>query len=506
MNFPWSILLITMIAYGGFAHPSMGEKPSELLLAEQHRAAIDTASIEFRLSGKPEPEPGYFSAKLAGEDVLYTYRGLADGRFNVENQPGDLFTYSELRYLMKGDEQWTYLEHTTSGHIKTAGIVWLPYYDICSLGFDPAPVTAEPQDHWFRTPAERYEVEHRPDAVEILGFWSNGFIVRTLLDPTRAMQPIRAETLVDGEEAGVCETQYQQVKDFWFPSVSKFTFHGEVITTITVLHAEFNEPYHPSSFSPEDLGLTPGIDVYREPSLGAYRWSGTGLISKEEWAQGLKDGSFDDSALKILRANANPDATTGGGRYPRDMDDGFLGLTAVVRRKPGLWEDFTRRFIRFCKLDENQTGKAWEVLKQCQKGAYERLPGIEKESKSVELELAQLRRGAVADKTQMPDGPAKQPIESASGAESRSTGAPVQNAPPPASVPDQKPSTLSGDAEETAARIKALDARLGELYEPIEFIFEKKLKPGLNKLLTPQQQEWVAKHDAEVKAKRAAKE
>ena len=119
---------------------------------------------------------------------------------------------------------------------------------------------------------------------------------------------------------------------------------------------------------------------------------------------------------------------------------------------------------------------------------------------------------AAADKRPNPGSSVKQPVESPSGAvfaptdapTPAPTDAPAQNAPPPSPVADQKPVTVPDDPEATAARIKALEERLDTLYAPIEAIFEKKLKPGLNKLLTPQQQELVAKHDAEVKAKRAA--
>lgn len=517
-----SVCLVVLICgFDGSLCGAMEVKPAELLLAEQHRAAIDTASIEFSLTadeGDANPEPGYFTTKFAGEDILYTYRGLADGRFNVESRPGEMFTYAELRWLMKDEEQWTYLEHTTSAHIKTAGIVWQPYYDIRNIGFEAAPVTAEVQDFWSRSPAERYQVERRDDAVEILGFWSNGFIVRFLLDPARAMQPTRVETIVEGEEAGLCETEYRQIKNFWFPSVSKYTYKGQVIATINVLYADFNEPYHPSSFGPEDLGLTPGIDAYREPSLGAYRWSGTGLISKEEWTLGVQEGKFDETAMKIMRANAHPDATTGAGRYPKDLDDGFLGLGAAVYRKPGLWEDFTRRFILFCKLNDEQTRKAWEVLRKYQGEAYERMPGIEKEAKEAEASLVALRTGGKVKKpTEVAGADAPLPADSkAAPSDPEAVPADHKGAPPPSSSPTgtaPPPSPPAGDATgegapadaaDKARRIKALEERLDVLYQPIQTIFENHLKPGLNKLLTPQQQERVAKHDAEVKAKRAA--
>jgi len=489
-------------------------KPPELVNAERYRTQIETASIEFEVTSPPEkPEPGYFTVKLAGEEMLYWYHGLGDGRFSNESVPGEPFAYTDLRYLVKDKQQWIYQRHNPQGNIKTEGIRWWPYYNIRELGFQPIPLTGEVTDHWTRTSAEAYVTSTRATEVEVLGYWSDGMTVRWILDAQRDMQPTHVAALVEGEEVSVCDTEYRHVDGVWFPESSVFTYKGEVITTVTITHAELNQPEHPQSFSPVQLGMIPGIEVFLEPQLGRYRWSGSELISAEDWQAGARDGVFDEEPLAALKQDLK--SPSGAGRHPDKYDIGFLGLTPAVARAPGLWEDYTRRFIRFCQLDAAQTRKAWETLKECQKPAYQRLPGIQCEAKQLEAELLKLRAGS--------NGPPVDKVTAPQSADPASTDVkpaaqdrlPAKNTPPvsdlpgndiPASSPNPQFVSTQDEEKTRDGRIKALDERLAEIYKPIETIFEKELKPGLNKLLTPDQKARVEEHDAEVRARRDAVE
>lgn len=59
-------------------------------------------------------------------------------------------------------------------------------------------------------------------------------------------------------------TEYQKVDGVWFPRTVQFYAKAyrdgtNPKTTLTIRAVEFNRPEHPSEFTPEDIGIVPGV-------------------------------------------------------------------------------------------------------------------------------------------------------------------------------------------------------------------------------------------------------
>ncbi|MBE7456477.1 MAG: hypothetical protein KJ057_12190 [Phycisphaerae bacterium] len=473
--------------------PGLSGKPPELVEAELHRRRIETAQIEWTLVPPANDGHGYREAlhtsRVAYGDVIEVYHGLSDGRGHVEASPGEPFSYSERRLLIKDGEQWQYYAETPGANVNDIPERHMLYRNLRDLGFEPTPaLSAHPT--WYRQPAASYDpAEHHEDRVTVTGHWDNGMSVRWTLDPEKGMQPVRVEMLSGSEVLGACDTEYEQFDGLWFPKQCTFSHRGSTTVTISVLSAEFNRPEHPKELTPKDLGMVPGTQV-SHTSLQQTAWTGEKLIPLIDWLNMAEAGEVDNSAWdEVVRRCQSP---TGLGRYPKVVNDDFLGLTSVVARKPGLWEDYTRRFIQRFRLEGEQIDRAWTHLKECQKPAYAYLDEqksvireAEAERAKVAAELAKIE----ADRTK----PAANPAPSAGAGTKDETSAgdsPQERSAAQAPDPTGAQPTDNAEAKPRAAlqeQLGKLDERLKKLYEPIERIFEEKLKPGLAKLPTPAQ-------------------
>ncbi|MCK6465501.1 MAG: hypothetical protein L6Q93_11780 [Phycisphaerae bacterium] len=330
---------------------------------------------------------GLYASRISYGDILEIFHGLADGRSHVLAEPGIPFSYSERRLLIKDGEQWRFYVDTPAADVNDVPERHTSYRNLRDLGFEP---TAAWSTHpsWYRQPAASYDpVEHHEDRVTVTGHWDNGMSVRWTLDPEKGMQPVRVEMLSGSEVLGACETEYEQFDGLWFPRHCTFSHRGSTTVTIGVLSAEFNRPDHPQELTPKDLGMVPGTQV-AHTSLQQTAWTGEKLIPLIDWLNMAEAGEVDNSAWdEVVKRCQSP---TGLGRYPKTMNDDFLGLTVSVTRRPGLWEDYTRRFIQRFRLQGEQIGRAWSHLKECQKPAYAYLDEQKSAIREAETERAKV--------------------------------------------------------------------------------------------------------------------
>ncbi|GIK15955.1 MAG: hypothetical protein BroJett003_09190 [Planctomycetota bacterium] len=514
-----------------FASP---QKPVELIEAERYRGRMETGRVDWVLT-PPQRDggvdsQGLYSSRLAYADLMESYYGLADGRGHANAEPGQPFSFGEMRFLMKDGEQWRfYADSVDAGIIADPG-KFFHYRNLRDLGFEPTPALST-VEAFYRQPAASYDpAEHHEDRVTVTGHWDNGMSVRWTLDPGKGMQPVRVEMLSGSEVLGACDSEYEEFDGLWFPKRCTFSHRGSTTVTIGVLSAEFNRPEHPKELTPKDLGMVPGVQIHH-PERGNVAWTGEELIPLEDWLRMASAGEVDISTWQALLKHCQ--SPTGLGRYPKRLDDDFLGLTSTVTRKPGLWEDYTRRFIQRFRLEGEQIDRAWTHLKECQKPAYAYLDEqksvireAETERAKVAAELAkveaELAKGdtdrATPGANPSPSTGAKE--KSTSGAKEKSSSAEKEKSSAGAGTKDetsaggssqersaaQAPDPASADAADDA-RVKQraafqeqlgkLDERLKKLYEPIEKIFEEKLKPGLAKLPTQAQIDAARAREAE---------
>ncbi|MCG3132424.1 MAG: hypothetical protein FLDDKLPJ_03270 [Phycisphaerae bacterium] len=502
-------------------------KPTELIEAERYRGRVTTAQVDWVLippADSGDEREALYTSRVAFVDTLEIFHGLADGRGHALAEPGVPFSYSERRLLIKDGEQWKFYYDTPAADVNDIPDRHMLFRNLRDLGFEPtAAWSAHPS--WYRQPAASYDsAEHLEDRVLVTGHWDNGMSVRWTLDPEKGMQPVRVEMLNAGEVVGACDSEYEQFDGLWFPKTCTFSHRRSTTVVIGVLSAEFNRSEHPRELTPNDLGMVPGTQV-SHTTLKQTAWTGEKLIPLIDWLNMVEAGEADNSAWdEVVKRCQSP---TGLGRYPKTMNDDFLGLTSAVTRKPGLWEDYTRRFIQRFRLQGAQVDRAWSHLKECQKPAYAYLDEHKSAIREAEEELAKVTNDldrVTSELTKVTTEPAKveaapakpdpKPIDAPNGAapnrdapnrdvpnrDTSNGGASNRDARATGSAPDRLAAPGVGAEDPAAsddilmkrrsglqAQRETLDERLKKLYEPIEKIFEEKLKPGLAKLPTQKQ-------------------
>ncbi|HUU97428.1 MAG TPA: hypothetical protein VM487_16960, partial [Phycisphaerae bacterium] len=316
-------------------------------------------------------------------------------------------------------------------------------------------------------PAARQYEESREGDLWVVRVRSDNFTKSYWLDPARGWSPVRVRQ--DNEDGFWTESRstLELMDGVWFPrTVHYFSSNhcdGEVPReAYEVDGAEFNRPDHPTTFTPADIGIDVGMLV-TDPdrriggvgpsSIG--QWDGVRVISPEEYSKRRVAGEIREgpqyNALverrlrKSLAPPASPLAGTGGLPSTKDRATesdasparGTKGVIAEAEWKvESQWEAYTRRFIEKYGLNAEQATKACAILKDCQARANQYLRKREPDLKKLEKDAEALKQA---------------------------------------------------DRKDSAERLQKLKQRRGEVIKPLDDIFEKQLKPRLEKLPTSAQ-------------------
>lgn len=519
-------LFVVLISAGGtpFNPQTPGaDMPPELQRMQAYRAkAFDRARFEWHEDDNGVV--GYNTSQYAGNDFLRIAHGSETGLQNIY-MDGLAYAYSERFSLYKDGQQWNYTEEKSRMLVLDADApegVFEEQTDLRTAGLYPRPRTQlGPRCRALESylscmlapPSGGYDVTHTPDGlVEVRGHFGEGTVMWRL-DPEREYQPIVVESAYPNEEGSMlveqAYTSYMKINGKFIPERIEYVMGNGARDILTVDSALIDDPELPSELRVADFfPLMQGVNISHVDASGKGRleiWDGERAATKEEVAEMKRQGLFDNIPFILryreLRANVGKPNSK-----PKLDGEGWYA-TANLSRTPGLWENFTRRFIAVANLDKNQTKRAWEHLGKCQSAANKKLPDIRKQAKDIEWELTRLRiYGDIS--------PGVRPISKSDDLADVETEAPSSV---PAPVAERTLATTGGegsagkairpsvgrppDTQATAERTARLNERLSELYKPIEAIFEHDLKPGLNKLLTPEQNKLIARHDAEVKAR-----
>lgn len=424
---------------------------------------FSTAIIDWEWDPRTQNEPGKwvdrYTSQYAGSDYLCV-EYPPDDPAEVEKRWGQPGAFCENRKLVKGHgDRWHHIPGSLTGSVRDdSSPDHYSLKDIRILGL--APQWLEPHganelgavqfferrlapdvSHWESTPVSA-------DLHRVTAFLNNGSVVTWDLDPRRDFELVQCEGAVSVSETAVERTtvklQYAEVDGKRFPSSIQFFRNGNPAGKAMVTHAEFDRPYHPQELSVgESLRMMPGTNIMRGSAAG---WSsprvfdGEKDVSVEEGLAMEKAGLIDTRPFlyRVVHWEEDPK-----GAYPKSSDD--WGAQREVRRQPGLWEDYTRRFIRDHQLDGRQTDAAWKFLRECQKKAYDYLDKHEETFASIRKERVELR-------ARLKD-------------------------------PSTDPKTIT-DGKNV---LSELNEREDRIYDRIDAMFEESLKPGLYKLLTPSQ-------------------
>lgn len=418
--------------------------PPDQTLRDLVRSRQQHAAAHFEWIARNKDRETYHTATYVYEDRLVTNYGDRDGVL-FPDQLGQDYSCSPISLLLKEGKQWRYTEGDLAVSVTGNPANFFPSPDVRAAGLFPTPAAKWSSTGDLDFPIESYSFVREGDTSVITAHCPNGGAVRWWLDDSRAGQPVRAALLQGNDVLAECRTSYREYDGVWFPEEVEYFTGTDPVSTLSVLHASFEKTTQLEELTLADLGVVPGINVFYPPEEVPdpnmwYGWDGSCVVDFPTLRERVNRGEVDVSLFNALRKRHA--SGQGVGRHPQDWDAADLGLGSGFMRKPGLWEEYVRRFIQRHRLNTERARKAWEFLRKAQKPAYRYLEEHRDELRDLENELAA--------------APASQPASQPAGGE--------------------KPKSRA-------------ERKYEVLCAPIEKMFESLLKPPLKRLAAEQEKE-----------------
>jgi hypothetical protein len=451
-----SVLLFVAVPCSGA--PAQQSKPAALGAAERARsqATLRTGHVEWSVTsrrGDSEEYTRFFGAQFAGEDFTMVCRGDEDGVVarNPDGTPATGYGRGQgpIRQLVKAGQVWT---NAFGIEVRAAQqqTPWGNIYDVRLLGLYP---WVGSEDFYGRlkrqAPAGVEWTAEERDGLHVVSAKLDKGELRWWIDPAKGWNPVRVAVLdANGDAVAETRTTLRQYGNTWFPELvaryARAYQNGQIPYQEFQIHgASFNAPDDPQTLTPEDIGVEVGMGIhfYGQPDDKSLRyWDGEKPIPFEELLARMRSGELHygptmarERGQVPVAASPEPPGRDSVADARRQHKGAELSSTEPI---VGEWEKYTRWFIDKYRLNEEQKQKAWQILKSCQQNANAYLA---KHSDKV----ADLDRRTEALK-----------------------GAP---------------------AERRQKEAAALAKERAELKKPLDDIFERQLKPRLDRLPTREQ-------------------
>lgn len=428
------------------------QPPRALVELEQARSRIRHADItwertDYRNSFVPGVAKSYRSA-YSEHEVAY----FADGTIGDDTTPpgitgwtadGDPVLESRYAHLTTATARWALeTDHLT-------GTKWDDPrpddrdQDVRLIGMMPQPILdADPATLLSRL-GEGHRREYHETIIDGLhvvecAFPGDQSKYVWYIDPAKGWNCVRSQAIVNGAVIAESVADYQSADGkVWFPTaVDYFGSSMEPLVHIEVSSAKINTPDLPKTLTPEFIGFGSCMQVIHVAPDGKtgdiMKYVADGrLATLSEYSQLLADGktTVDPRIVEFDKKHKEISAAQRSSEEALERA-AKAKLTAIPADE---WEAYTRDFINRFRLDTDQSQKAMLILLQCQqrRDAY---------LKSRERDFADLGRRLV----------------------------------------------LASDKEKTTVK-----ERIEILRRPVEEIFERQLKPRLDKLPTRKQRDAV---------------
>ena len=462
MKTPYIPIFWGLLALPGLLYAQ--ERPAALRKIEVNRTAIKTAHIEWSRI-KPEAfggHPRFYTIRLSEEESVITNRGDEDGVFNrLPDGAIDKIQMKPYSVLSKDGKVWLHHELDWSAdyfpdgapiqHPRALGLCsGLPYYDIQSTLWHDNVEQPSPRVYSERQ-EDKYHVVRAESDLGELEWW---------LDPECGGEVVRFVQLKHGKVISETRCKLKNFDGVWFPESTAFFDGGyhkgkEPTELIRIHYASFNQPEQPRTFSPKDIGVVAGVHIQtytRQRELVGWdeTYDGEKIVSDTEFLERWKRKEIELGPTMQREAelgSAKTELQLASDKASRSKKQARPQNTLSIKDKRLTeWEEYTRRFIAWYRLDDDQTQKAWLVCLECQAQARGHLAKIK--SRLVQLESRL--------KTQRESG------DKASG-----------------------------------KQLTKLEEQRRDLLQPITKIFERQLKPRLEKLPTRAQRKAVQGGDNE---------
>lgn len=451
------VYIACMISIAACATKSYSDdRPEALRRLEFKRHALHTAHIEWsdtdpNLYG---PHPRFITTRITGEDIIDHYRGDEDGIFDRHADGTPLpIQMKPFMVLSKNGEVWLHHEKqwnadhfpngTATVNMRALGLTGsLPYCRVEEALWHEHVKQPSPRKY-SETLEGEYQVIRAETDYGTLEWW---------LDPKCDGEIVRYVHRMQGDVIQEAKIALRQYGDIWYPESVSYYSKGhqegnEPRQTIRIHYADFNQPEHSRSYEPKDIGIEAGIhimqyDPHRKRMAYGLCYDGNYIVTDDEilerWAAG--DVTLGPTVQRMAAENAARRQYKEGSV----IQDKELMLAADVRYANGakdyltVWQEYTRQFIERYKLNDQQSQKAWMICLECEAEARGHLAKLKSKLDEIQERL-------------------------------------------------EKASKSKEKAEQDHAA--ELRERRHKLFEPIERIFERQLKPRLEKIPTRAQRE-----------------
>lgn len=451
-----------VLLIGLLAQIQAPDKPEALRRAEENRSAavLRTGRIEYSITwyglnlpwGKTE-QTGYYSWRCASDRFMVTLQGDQDGVYfrGLDGNPVTPWLNRPESVLAVDGEVWQYIEGTTEAHVWEAEQRdGYHLYDLRRLGVSPGYPDDEfnDLDRPPGLPTPEYSSSEQKGlhvVTRTVGDWSS----RWWIDPKRDWSVVRTETLYKGDVLGAWEYELAQSPQdgVWFPrraSMCRFAEgRAEPAVTFELYSVQFNRPDQPLELTQADIGVEPGLNVIYETKnapLACGRWDGQEVVSEQEFRQRVDMDEL-EIGPRVARAYAQVRSMNRAmGSTAVELPERAVEASATSRptSRPqsqpaeSEWQRYTRNFIARNRLDADQTQKAWAICAQCEARAQAQLVRVRATLDGIDKAMGQI---------------------------------------------DAHRGDESGEMQRLRARREAL-------LRPIGLVFEKELKPRLERLPT----------------------
>lgn len=374
------------------AHGARDDTPPPLKRLQRDRAAWKTARIEWVLeSSETVSTPRFYEAQLAGSDKLIVDYGDEEGVISryADGAPQP-YGFGPFYTLHTGEEVWRYGEGRVDANL-TKNVPTEASVDFRTLGLSPQRHCGGLRDALGGNLSEtagsvKYSI-HRENGLEIIRATAGDYTVTWNLDPASGGLPVAVTAERDGQTVAQSRSTLCKFGDVWYPSRVEYYREGDKggldpYEVVEVQAVETNPPDIPARLSPEYIHIDAGVNVnVREDGFNSEvvhlrKWSGKKALSLDKYAEEylrgkIKNGPFYtanaarvEAMIELDRAH-ELESGDAPNAPPPAQGAGNETEPAALEQLTG-WEAYTVRFIDKYRLDQAQTQKAIQILRQCQ--------------------------------------------------------------------------------------------------------------------------------------------
>jgi len=434
---------------------AQSERPAALEALQESRQSLGSGEIKWtvRQNGEQEREFHFVSRFARNGDWIFENRGDQDGWTLHDGYTGAGTSKFPRLYLHNADGYWQFNE--TGTHCswwQGEAPDWLAdaAKDVCAVGTYPTsgniPYALSTSAIWGtqQVPVAGWRERRQGALYVVTAEQENGGETTWYINADRDWNAERATFSVRGTVVAEAVCELGQFDGVWLPARTDYYRDGRLVESIKIDSARLNQPKDKGRFTLADLGVEPGTHISRQtaPTVGggALIWNGEDICARERWDDDIESGKrqWGPTFRRMFSGEGySSPYETDEQRAQMTIDRLRMAVRLATERHKGLWESFVRDFIARYKLNDAQAQEADQLLAKCQERA------------NAHIDRNKSRWTTLQSKVEV--------------------------------------AAKEGKTEE----VKKLTEEIGKLAAPLEEIFEKQLKPGLDKIPTRAQRKAV---------------